>query len=150
MSNKHIAVVGAGTAGLIFAHRMLRMGNRVTLFSDRSAQQWLHESPPTGSAFAYGISTDIELAAGLNDHIRPCRPGDGILFDCLIYHNSLLVWRLLKLWVGVEEFLQQAGHGRCVILPHLLNLAYLRLVLHGRTERPQLPRQFVCFPQVLF
>ena len=81
MSNKHIAVVGAGTAGLIFAHRMLRMGNRVTLFSDRTAQQWLHESPPTGSAFAYGISTDIELAAGLNDHIRPCRPGDGILFD---------------------------------------------------------------------
>ncbi len=81
MSNKQIAIVGAGTAGLIFAHRMLRMGNRVTLFSDRTAQQWLHESPPTGSAFAYGVTTDVELAAGLNDHIRPCRPGDGVLFD---------------------------------------------------------------------
>ena len=81
MSNKNIAVIGAGTAGLIFAHKMLRMGNRVTLFSDRTAEQWLHHSPPTGSAFAYGISTDIELAAGLNDHYRECRPGDGIFFD---------------------------------------------------------------------
>lgn len=81
MSNKHIAIVGAGTAGLIFAHRMLRAGNRVTLFSDRSADQWLHESPPTGSAFAYGITTDIERAAGLNDYHREVRPGDGVLFD---------------------------------------------------------------------
>lgn len=81
MSNKHIAIVGAGTAGLIFAHRMLRAGNRVTLFSDRTADQWLNHSSPTGSAFAYGITTDIELAAGLNDYHREVRPGDGVLFD---------------------------------------------------------------------
>ena len=81
MSRKNIAVVGAGTAGLLFAHRMLRLGNRVTLFSDRTAEQWLNHSAPTGSAFAYGISTDIELAAGLNDYHREVRPGDGILFD---------------------------------------------------------------------
>ncbi|MFK8049428.1 MAG: styrene monooxygenase/indole monooxygenase family protein [Halioglobus sp.] len=81
MNGKHIAIVGAGTAGLIFAHRMLRMGNRVTLFSDRTPEQWLHHSPPTGSAFAYGISADIERAAGLDDHFHDARPGDGILFD---------------------------------------------------------------------
>lgn len=81
MSKKHIAIVGSGTAGLIFAHRMLRMGNAVTLFSDRTAEQWLNHSPPTGSAFAYGISADIERAAGLDDHFRDACTGDGILFD---------------------------------------------------------------------
>lgn len=81
MSNKRVCIVGSGTAGLIFAHRLLRMGNRVTLFSDRTAEQWLNDSPPTGSAFGYGVSADIERAAGLDDHYHDAAPGDGILFD---------------------------------------------------------------------
>jgi 2-polyprenyl-6-methoxyphenol hydroxylase-like FAD-dependent oxidoreductase len=79
---KKVAVIGAGTAGLLFAHKLLQYNTYdVTLFSDRTAEQWLNECPPTGSAFAYGISTAIERAAGLNDYTQSARPGDGVLFN---------------------------------------------------------------------
>jgi hypothetical protein len=63
---RRIAVIGAGQAGLLFAHALLAKGYRVTLFSDRSAEQWL-ASRPTGTAILYGEVVDIERELGL-DH----------------------------------------------------------------------------------
>jgi len=45
-----IAIVGSGIAGLVAAHGLRRAGYGVTLYSDRTPEQWLNESRPTGTA----------------------------------------------------------------------------------------------------
>src|SRR5437764_8336713 len=44
---RDIAIVGSGIAGLVAAHGLRRAGQDVTIYSDRSAEQWLNESRPT-------------------------------------------------------------------------------------------------------
>jgi 2-polyprenyl-6-methoxyphenol hydroxylase-like FAD-dependent oxidoreductase len=42
-----IAIVGSGIVGLIAAHGLRNEGFHVTLYSDRTAEQWLRDSRPT-------------------------------------------------------------------------------------------------------
>ena len=55
---RNIAIIGSGQAGLLAAHGLINAGYRVTLYSDRTADQWLNESRPTGTAarFQYLIA----------------------------------------------------------------------------------------------
>jgi len=59
---RRIAVVGAGIAGLVAAHGLVRAGYEVTVFSDRTAEQWL-AARPTGTAarFAPALAYEREL-----------------------------------------------------------------------------------------
>jgi flavin-dependent dehydrogenase len=82
---KTISIVGAGTSGLIFAHALLREGYHVTLYSDRSAEQWLNEGPPTGTAFLYNETIDIERELGLDHWSEDMFKGDGVLLDFCPY-----------------------------------------------------------------
>lgn len=50
---RRISVIGAGQAGLMLAHSLVRQGYEVTLYADRTADQWLTESRPTGTAYLY-------------------------------------------------------------------------------------------------
>lgn len=63
---RRIAVVGAGIAGLLTAHGLRRAGMDVTLFSDRTAEQWL-ASRPTGTAARFAPTLAYERELGL-DH----------------------------------------------------------------------------------
>jgi hypothetical protein len=59
---RNIAIIGAGVAGLLTAHGLRRAGYDVTLFSDRTAEQWL-AGRPTGTAarFAPALAYEREL-----------------------------------------------------------------------------------------
>lgn len=59
-------MVGAGIAGLLAAHGLRRSGHEVTVFSDRTAEQWL-QSRPTGSAARFAPALAYERELGL-DH----------------------------------------------------------------------------------
>lgn len=63
---KSIAVIGSGQAGLVAAHAFLRAGHDVELFSERTAQQWLDEGRPTGTAVRFRTSLAFEQELGLD------------------------------------------------------------------------------------
>jgi 2-polyprenyl-6-methoxyphenol hydroxylase-like FAD-dependent oxidoreductase len=63
---RRIAIVGSGQAGLLTAHGLLKAGHNVTLFSDRTPEQWLWESAPTGTAGRFEMALAFERDLGLN------------------------------------------------------------------------------------
>ena len=78
---RKISVIGAGPAGCIFSYALLRKGYDVTLYSDRTPEQWLNHSAPTGTAYLYGCVIDIERELGM-DHWSPTMfGGHGVLLD---------------------------------------------------------------------
>jgi 2-polyprenyl-6-methoxyphenol hydroxylase-like FAD-dependent oxidoreductase len=88
---RKIAIVGSGIIGLIAAHALRRRGYDVTLFSDRTAEQWLHESRPTGTAARFHMALGFERELGLN-HWDPVAPrGEGVyLTFCPTLHKPLI------------------------------------------------------------
>jgi 2-polyprenyl-6-methoxyphenol hydroxylase-like FAD-dependent oxidoreductase len=69
-----ISVIGAGTAGLIFAYALLRKGYDVTVYSDRTPDQWLSDSKPTGNAFLFGETIDVERELGSGGGLIDFKP----------------------------------------------------------------------------
>ncbi len=47
---RKIAIIGSGYSGMLAARALLKEGCEVSLYSDRSAEDWLHNSKPTGTA----------------------------------------------------------------------------------------------------
>jgi len=76
MVGRRIAIVGSGQAGLLAAHGLVQAGHEVTLYSDRSAAQWLHGSRPTGTATrcepALAYERELGLAHWENLAPKPC------------------------------------------------------------------------------
>ena len=73
-----IAIVGSGQAGLIAAHGLLRAGYDVTLYSDRSPEDWLERGRPTGTAVRFGHSLAYEREVGLDDGHLQAPPIEGL------------------------------------------------------------------------
>lgn len=88
---RSIAIVGSGIVGLIAAHALPREGFRVTLYSDRTAEQWLRESRPTGTAARFEMALQYERELGL-DHWNDVAPrGEGVFLTfCPKRHNPLI------------------------------------------------------------
>jgi hypothetical protein len=74
---RRIAVVGSGVVGLLAAHGLLKVGCAVDLYTDRSGEQWLNESKPTGAAVRFGRALEYEHELGLDfwNETAPNSPG---------------------------------------------------------------------------
>ncbi|MFT3767870.1 MAG: NAD(P)-binding protein [Minicystis sp.] len=62
---RRIAIIGSGIAGLLTAHGLRRAGYEVTLFSNRTPEQWLRASRPTGTAGRFDPAVAYERELGL-------------------------------------------------------------------------------------
>ncbi len=78
---RRVSVVGAGPAGLIFAYALLRKGYDVTVFSDRTPDQWLNHAPPTGTAGLYKEVIDIERELEMDFWSHQMHAMQGVLLD---------------------------------------------------------------------
>ncbi|GAA1835307.1 FAD-dependent oxidoreductase [Pseudonocardia ailaonensis] len=65
----------------MLAYGLLAGGHDVTLYSDRTPDQWLNESKPTGSAYIYDEVVDIERKLGMDFWSRDAFQGHGFLYD---------------------------------------------------------------------
>jgi len=106
---RNIGIVGSGQAGLLAAHGLQRAGYRVTLYSDRTASQWLNESRPTGTAARFHISLEYERELGLNHWEKEAPKGEGVhLTFCPAQGNRLLTLagRLKDYFLAIDLRLQ--------------------------------------------
>ena len=88
---RRISIVGAGQAGLILAHKLLKHGYEVAVYSDRTAEDWLERSTPTGTAYLYGETVAIETELGLGYWNDVAPTGDGVhLSFCPTVGNELI------------------------------------------------------------
>lgn len=109
VSMRRIAIVGSGIAGLAAAHGLLRAGYSVDLYSDRTAEQWLNDSRPTGTAARFDLALSYERELGLNfwDDVAP--KGEGVFLTfCQTLHKPLvkLYGRLQRPFQAVDLRLQ--------------------------------------------
>ena len=75
---RKVAIVGAGIAGLLAAHGLRRAGCAVTLFSDKSPEDFMLRSTPTGTAARFPKSLEYDAELGLNHWDDTCPPVFGV------------------------------------------------------------------------
>src|SRR3954468_4788060 len=104
-----IAIVGSGISGLAAAHGLLRAGHRVDLYSDRTAEEWLTTSRPTGTAARFDLARSYERELGLNFWDGAAPDGEGVFLTfCPKLHNPLitLVGRFRNPFQAIDVRLQ--------------------------------------------
>ncbi|WP_433933101.1 styrene monooxygenase/indole monooxygenase family protein [Sorangium cellulosum] len=106
---RKIAIVGSGQAGLLAAHGLVKAGHDVTLYSDRTPEQWLNESKPTGTAARFDMALAFERELGLAFWEDAAPRGEGAqLTACAAPGNRLLTLagRLERPFMAIDLRLQ--------------------------------------------
>jgi hypothetical protein len=109
---RSIAIIGAGQAGLLVGHALCGKGYEVSLFSDKTPEDFLNRSRPTGTAARFDMSLEWERELGLNhwDHLAPKGEGVHLTFVPGKLGNVLLtlLGRLTRPFLAIDLRLQSA------------------------------------------
>ena len=115
---RKIAVVGAGQAALLAAHALHQKGYEVTLYSDKTPEEFLTKARPTGSAARFHMSLEFERELGL-EHWGDVAPrGKGVhLTFCQKKGNQFLtlLGRFHDYFLAIDVRLQSATWMRELI-----------------------------------
>ncbi|HWN71841.1 MAG TPA: styrene monooxygenase/indole monooxygenase family protein [Haliangium sp.] len=80
---RRIAIIGAGQAGTLAAVGLMKRGYEVTLYSDRSSDDILDRTAPTGTAFMFADAIACEAANGCDDFADVAAKADSIHLNFL-------------------------------------------------------------------
>jgi 2-polyprenyl-6-methoxyphenol hydroxylase-like FAD-dependent oxidoreductase len=75
---RRISIIGSGQASMTLGYALLQKGYNVTVFSDRTADQWLNDSRPTGTAYLFAETIDIERDLGIDHWSDTMHAGRGM------------------------------------------------------------------------
>jgi hypothetical protein len=106
---RKVAIIGAGIAGLMTAHDLLKHGYDVTLYSDRTPDDWLNKNRPTGTAGRFGPSLAYERELGLNHWDKDFPPIEGVYLTFAMQPTVpfiILAGRLSQVGAAIDVRLQ--------------------------------------------
>ena len=108
---RKIAVVGAGQAGCLAAHALHQRGYEVTLYTDKTPDDFLTKARPTGTAARFDMALEFERELGLERWWDMAPHGEGVhlTFSPTIGNQLVtLLGRMSRDFLAIDVRLQSA------------------------------------------